>query len=126
MKQLNDVNVNFNRNLVNNAVSTVSNKRAVAQFISDFLQTNTLEIPFKEWEGSGLSALLGEACSNLIASVISEQIRGIIEKYITYIELQDITYVIDPDAQKYIFTLYYTFVGEMNIIEQDLVLSTTI
>lgn len=126
MKQLNDVNVNFNRNLVNNAVSTVSNKRAVAQFISDFLQTNTLEIPFKEWEGSGLSALLGEACSNLIASVIAEQIRGIIEKYITYIELQDITYVIDPDAQKYIFTLYYTFIGEMNIIEQDLVLSTTI
>ena len=95
MKQLNDINVGFNMNMVNRSIATVTNKRAVAQYINVLLETNTLEVPFKEWMGSGLSDLLGEACSNLNAAVIVEQIRVLIEKYIPYIELQDITYLID-------------------------------
>ena len=126
MKQLNDINIDFSRNLVNNSVSSVSNKRAVAQYIYDLLDTQTLEIPFKEWQGSGLSSLLGEACSNLTASVIIEQIRSLIEKYITYIEIQNITYLIDYDNQKYIITLYYNFVSSTEVIEQTLMLSSTI
>lgn len=126
MKQLNDINISLNKNLVNGSVSSVSNKRAISQYIYNMLDTNTIEIPFKEWQGSGLSALLGEACSNLTASVIVEQIRGLIEKHIPYIELQDITYVIDYDNQTYIIKLYYNFVSNTEIIEQTLTLSTTI
>lgn len=126
MAQLFDINTAFNRNLVNNSVATVSNKHAVAQIIYNLLDTQTLEIPFKEWEGSGLSALLGEACSNITASVIAEQIRGLIEKYIPYIELENITYLLDPDNQQYVFILYYSFVNQTEVIEQKLVLSTTI
>ena len=126
MAQLFDINTAFSRNLVNNSVSTVSNKHAVAQMIYNLLDTQTLEIPFKEWQGSGLSAMLGEACSNITASVISEQIRGLIEKYIPYIELENITYQLDPDNQRYVFILYYSFVNETEVIEQKLVLSTTI
>lgn len=126
MAQLYDINTAFNRNLVNNSVATVSNKHAVAQIIYNLLDTQTLEIPFKEWQGSGLSALLGEACSNITASVIAEQIRGLIEKYIPYIELENITYLLDPDNQQYVFILYYSFVNQTEVIEQKLVLSTTI
>ena len=126
MAQLFDINTSFSRNLVNNSVSTVSNKHAVAQMIYNLLDTQTLEIPFKEWQGSGLSAMLGEACSNITASVIAEQIRGLIEKYIPYIELENITYQLDPDNQRYVFILYYSFVNETDVIEQKLVLSTTI
>ena len=126
MKQLNDINISLTKNLVNGSVSSVTNKRAIAQYIIDMLDTNTLEIPFKEWQGSGLSALLGEACSNLTASVIIEQIRGLIEKYIPYIELQDITYKIDQEAQLYVIYLYYNIVSNTEIIEQTLTLSTTV
>ena len=126
MKQLNDINISFSKNLVNGSVASVTNKRAVAQYIYNLLDTKTLEIPFKEWQGSGLSALLGEACSNLTASVIVEQIRGLIEKYIPYIELQDISYVIDYDNQTYIIKIFYNFVSSTEVIEQTLTLSTVI
>lgn len=126
MAELFDINTSFSRNLVNNSVSRVSNRHAVAQFIYNLLDTQTLEIPFKEWQGSGLSGLLGEACSNITASVIVEQIKGLIEKYIPYIELRNITYLIDADNQRYVIMLYYSFVNQTDVIEQQLVLSTTI
>lgn len=126
MKSVKDINIGFSKNFVNGTVSSVSNKHAVAQIILDLLQTNTLEIPFKEWQGSGLSALLGEACSNMTAAAIVEQIRLLIQKNINYIEIDDITYRIDYDNQRYIFLLRYNFVSEANVIEQELTLSTTI
>ena len=126
MQNITDINLSFSRNLVNNSVSTVSDKRAVAQYIYNLLQTNTLEIPFKEWQGSGLSALLGEACSNFTASVIVEQVRVLLTKYIPYIELQDITYLLDPDNQSYVITIYYNFINKDELIEQTITLSTTI
>lgn len=126
MANVYDININFSRNKVNGTVSNLSNKRAVAQFIYNLLDTQTIELPYKEWQGSGLSGLLGEACSNITASVIAEQIRSLITKYIKYIELQDVTYIIDPDNQKYIFTIYYTFINDTEIIEQTLELSTTV
>ena len=126
MKALKDINVSFNKNLVNGAVSNVTNKHAIAQIILNLLDTKTLEIPFKEWQGSGLSALLGESCSNITASVIVEQVRYLIEKYIKYINLVDIKYSIDYDNQTYILTLYYSFINDLEVIEQNLTLSTTI
>lgn len=126
MKNVRDINVGLTKNLVNDTVSSVSNKHAVSQIILDLLQTNTMEIPFKEWEGSGLSALLGEACSNMVAAAIIEQIRLLIQKYIKYIEVNDITYRIDFDNQRYIFLLKYNFVSDVTIVEQELILTTTI
>ncbi len=126
MNTLTDINISFSRNLVNNAVSSVSGKRAVSQIISDLISTQTMEIPFKEWQGSALMSLLGEACSNLTASVIAEQIRTLIVKYVPYVEIQDIQYVLDPDNQRYLFTLYYNLVRSTEIIEQTLTLSVII
>jgi len=126
MKEIYDININFNQNYVNHSVSRVSNKHAISQFIVDLIRTNTQEVPFKEWEGSRLSKLLGEACSNLNASIIVEQIRILIEKYIPYVEIQDITYLLDPDGQNYIITLYYLILNTNEVIEQQLTISTTI
>lgn len=126
MKNILDINTGLQRNLITNAVASVSRRHTIAQYIYNILDTQTLEIPFKEWQGSGLSGLLGEACSNITASVISEQIRTLIEKYVKYVELQNITYYIDPDNQRYIFILYYTILNDPEIIEQTLELSTTI
>lgn len=126
MKNILDINTGLQRNLITNAVASVSRRHTIAQYIYNILDTQTLEIPFKEWQGSGLSGLLGEACSNITASVISEQIRTLIEKYVKYVELQNITYYIDPDNQRYIFILYYTILNDPEVIEQTLELSTTI
>lgn len=126
MADIFDINVSFSKNFVNNSVASVSDKRAVQQFVVDLLNTNTMEIPFKEWEGAGLSTLLGEACSNINASIIVEQIRLLLEKYNPYIEIQDIQYLLDPDNQRYVITLYYTLVNATDIIEQTLYLTTEI
>ena len=126
MQTVYDVNLNLNQNYVNHSVSSVSGKRAISQFIVDLIRTNTQEIPFKEWEGSRLSALLGEACSNLNASIIVEQIRILIEKYIPYVEIQDITYLIDYDNQRYIITLYYYILNTNEVIEQELSLNSSL
>ena len=126
MKNLLDIADGFHRNLINNSVASVSKKHAIAQYIYNILDTQTLEIPFKEWQGSGLSGLLGEACSNITASVISEQIQMLIEKYIPYVSLKNITYYIDTDRQKYIFILYYTIVNDPEVIEQTLELTSNV
>lgn len=126
MKELKDINMSFNRNLVNNSVSSLSTKRAVAQYIYNLLDTQTIELPYKEWQGSGLSSLLGEACSNITASIIVEQIKSLIIKNIPYIELQNISYRLDPDGQAYYITIYYSFVNDTEVIEQTLELYTTV
>lgn len=126
MKKLLDIQTGFRRNIITNSVSTVSEKRAIAQMISNLLSTETIEIPFKEWEGAGLQALLGEACSQLTANVIVEQIRFLLEKYMYYIELQDISYQIDYDNQTYVIILYYTIIGNPEIIEQTLYLEINV
>lgn len=126
MRTILDITTGLKRNLITNAVAHVSRRHTVAQYIYNLLDTQTLEIPFKEWQGSGLSGLLGEACSNINASIISEQIRTLITKYVHYVELQHIDYKLDPDNQKYIFILYYTIVNEPEVIEQTIEFSTTI
>lgn len=126
MKKLLDIQTGFRRNIITNGVSTVSEQRAIAQMISNLLNTETLEIPFKEWQGGGLQNLLGEACSQLTANVICEQIRFILEKYMYYIELQDVQYVIDYDKQTYIIILYYTITGNPEVIEQKLYLEINV
>lgn len=126
MANIYDINIGMNINGVNRSVSSLSNKRAITQFISNLIMTQTTEIPFKEWEGSRLMGLLGEACSNITASVIVEQIRALITKYVPYVELRDIKYLLDPDNQCYRITIYYSIVNDLSVIEQTLILSTTI
>lgn len=125
MRKIADIQTGFQRNIVNNTVSIVTDKHAVAQYIYNLLMTNTIEIPFKEWSGSGLNSLLGEACSNITASIILEQIRSLIEKYIPYIELQDMQYKIDYDNQTYRIIIYYNLVNETELITQELTLERT-
>lgn len=126
MANIYDINIGMNINSVNRSVTNVSNKRAITQMIANLIMTQTSEVPFKEWEGSRLMGLLGEACSSITASVIVEQIRALITKYVPYVELRDITYLIDPDNQNYRITLYYSMVNDLDVIEQTLNLSVTV
>ena len=126
MAKILDIQTGFRRNPLNNSVSVVSDKHAVAQFIFNLLDTSTIELPYKEFQGSGLSSLLGESCSNINASVIQEQIRTLIKTSVPYVELQDITYQIDYDNQKYIFILTYTLINSSEEIQQKLELVTNI
>ena len=84
MAEVVDINVSFALNPVNKTVSQVSGKRAIAQYISNLLSIQLMEIPFKEHIGSGLMGLLGEACSNITASLISEQINQLLTLYVPY------------------------------------------
>lgn len=117
-----DINTAFSRNRVSNTVVTVSQKDAVKQFIYNLIALGG-EIPFQEWKDSGLQSLLGESCNNVNGTVICEQVKQLIIKYVKYVELQEINFKIDPENQIYVIYLFYNIIGSPDKIEQELNLS---
>lgn len=118
-----DLNIKFNANAIDGSFTTVSDKYAIIQSVSNILKTNMTERPYKPDFGSGLLSVLGEPVSVINASIIVEQIKRILTIYEPRVEIIDITYKIDADHQSYQLTLVYNISNNTDIITQNINLS---
>lgn len=120
-----DLNIKFNANIVDGSFTTVSDRNAIKQSVSNLLKTNMGERPYKSDIGSGLLAILSEPMSVINSSIIVKQIKKMLSIYEPRIEVLDITSKLNPELQSYQLTLTYNIANNAEIITQDLMLSTT-
>ena len=76
-----DLSVVFKKHPVTDDLVTVKDKVAIAQSISNLLQTNTGERPFNPDLGSGIRELLFEQADWGTAAAISGRVRECLVKY---------------------------------------------
>ena len=90
-----DLSVVFKKHPVTDDLVTVKDKVAIAQSISNLLQTNNGERPFNPDLGSGIRELLFEQADWGTAAAISGRVRECLVKYEPRITVKKVT--ADPD-----------------------------
>ena len=90
-----DLSVVFKKHPVTDDLVTVKDKVAIAQSISNLLQTNNGDRPFKPDIGSGIRELLFEQADWGTAAAISGRVRECLVKYEPRINV--LTVNADPD-----------------------------
>ena len=90
-----DLSVVFKKHPVTDDLVTVKDKVAIAQSISNLLQTNSGDRPFKPDLGSGIRELLFEQADWGTAAAISGRVRECLVKYEPRINV--LTVNADPD-----------------------------
>ena len=90
-----DLSVVFKKHPVTDDLVTVKDKVAIAQSISNLLQTNNGERPFNPELGSGLREILFEQADWGTAAAISGRVRECLVKYEPRISVKKVT--ADPD-----------------------------
>tara|TARA_B100001564_G_C20560246_1_gene633406 strand:+ start:91 stop:483 length:393 start_codon:yes stop_codon:yes gene_type:complete len=90
-----DLSVVFKKHPVTDDLVTVKDKVAIAQSISNLLQTNNGDRPFKPDIGSGIRELLFEQADWGTAAAISGRVRECLVKYEPRINV--LTVKADPD-----------------------------
>lgn len=106
-----DLDLSFTANPVTGDVSKKFDVNAVKQSLNILMQTNFYERPFEPEKGANLRGYLFEPMSNLLAGLIQNTIKNIIQTYEPRAKIQNITVDANFDANSYDVTLEYFVVG---------------
>lgn len=106
-----DLDLAFTANPVSGDVSKKIDFNAVKQAIYILLQTNFYERPFAPDKGANLRGFLFEPMSNLVAGLIQNTIKNIIESYEPRAKIVSISVVANFDTNSYDVTLKYYVIG---------------
>jgi len=106
-----DLDLAFAPNQVTGDVSKKIDFNAVKQALYILMQTNFYERPFAPDKGANLRGFLFEPMSNLVAGLIQNTIKNIIESYEPRAKIVSITVVANFDTNSYDVTLNYYVIG---------------
>ena len=76
-----DLDLTFNKVPVTGDVAMRYNEQAVVASVRNLLLTTFFERPFQPTIGSNLNSLLFEPATNITASIISDEIKNVINNY---------------------------------------------
>lgn len=106
-----DLDLAFAPNQVTGDVSKKIDFNAVKQALYILMQTNFYERPFAPDKGANLRGFLFEPMSNLVAGLIQNTIKNIIESYEPRAKIVSISVVANFDTNSYAVTLNYYVIG---------------
>ena len=106
-----DLDLSFTPNPVTGDVSKKIDVNAVKQSLKILMQTNFYERPFEPEKGANLRGYLFEPMSNLLAGLIQNTIKNIIETYEPRAKIEAITVNANYDTNSYDIELEYFIVG---------------
>ena len=106
-----DLDLSFTPNPVTGDVSKKIDVNAVKQSLKILMQTNFYERPFEPEKGANLRGYLFEPMSNLLAGLIQNTIKNIIETYEPRAKIETITVNANYDTNSYDIELEYFIVG---------------
>lgn len=106
-----DLDLAFTPNPVTGDVSKKIDVNAVKQSLNILMQTNFYERPFEPEKGANLRGYLFEPISNLLAGLIQNTIKNIIETYEPRARIEAITVTANYDTNAYDVALEYYIVG---------------
>ena len=106
-----DLSVVFKKHPVTDDLVTVKDKIAIAQSISNLLQTNTGERPFNPDLGSGIRELLFEQADWGTAAAISGRVRECLVKYEPRIKVLSVNSDPDYNTNGFDVSIEYEILG---------------
>ena len=106
-----DLSVVFKKHPVTDDLVTVKDKVAIAQSISNLLQTNNGERPFNPDLGSGIRELLFEQADWGTAAAISGRVRECLVKYEPRIAVQSVDATPNNASNGYDVAITYEILG---------------
>jgi phage baseplate assembly protein W len=106
-----DLDLNFTANPVTGDVSKKLDVNAVKQSLNILMRTNFYERPFEPEKGANLRGYLFEPMSNILAGVIKNTIKNLIETYEPRAKIESLLVVANYDDNSYDITLRYFVVG---------------
>ena len=106
-----DLSVVFKKHPVTDDLVTVKDKVAIAQSISNLLQTNTGERPFNPDLGSGIRELLFEQADWGTAAAISGRVRECLVKYEPRIKVLKVNSDPDYNTNGFDVSIEYEILG---------------
>ena len=106
-----DLSVVFKKHPVTDDLITVKDKVAIAQSISNLLQTNTGERPFNPDLGSGIRELLFEQADWGTAAAISGRVRECLVKYEPRIKVLRVNSDPDYNTNGFDVSIEYEILG---------------
>ena len=106
-----DLSVVFKKHPVTDDLVTVKDKVAIAQSISNLLQTNTNERPFNPDLGSGIRELLFEQADWGTAAAVSGRIRECLVKYEPRIAVRSVDATPNNASNGYDVAISYEILG---------------
>lgn len=106
-----DLDLSFTANPVTGDVSKKLDVNAVKQSLNILMQTNFYERPFEPEKGANLRGYLFEPMSSLLAGLIQNTIKNIIETYEPRARIETITVIANFDTNSYDVTLRYFVIG---------------
>ena len=106
-----DLSVVFKKHPVTDDLVTVKDKVAIAQSISNLLQTNTNERPFNPELGCGVRELLFEPFTPMTKVFLERKIEEVLINYEPRVEVQNIAVDDDQDRNRLVVDIYFYVVG---------------
>ena len=106
-----DLDLSFTANPVTGDVAKKIDVNAVKQSLNILIQTNYYERPFAPEKGANLRGYLFEPLSNLVAGLVQNTIKNMIESYEPRAKIKTIIVVANYDTDTYEVQLTYFVVG---------------
>ena len=106
-----DLSVVFKKHPVTDDLVTVKDKTAIAQSISNILQTNRGDRPFKPRLGADIRSLLFEPCDFGTAGILSAKIKKCLGDYEPRINVTYCNASPDPENNGFEVEIEYEIVG---------------
>jgi len=106
-----DLSVTFKKHPVTDDLVTVKDKASIVQSITALLLTMKGERPFQPQLGCGIRNLLFEPLDYGSASIISSEIRNVLNRFEPRISVGTVTCIPDLISNGYEVELTYTIVG---------------
>jgi phage baseplate assembly protein W len=106
-----DLDLSFTANPVTGDVAKKIDVNAVKQSLNILMQTNYYERPFAPEKGANLRGYLFEPMSNLVAGLVQNTIKNMIESYEPRARIKILSVVANYDTSTYEVKLTYFVVG---------------
>ena len=106
-----DLDLSFTANPETGDVAKKLDVNAVKQSLNILMRTNFYERPFEPEKGANLRGYLFEPMSNILAGVIKNTIKNLIETYEPRAKIESLLVVANYDDNSYDITLRYFVVG---------------
>lgn len=117
-----DIDISFEKNLINGNIIQNDDINAVKARIRNILLLREGEVTYRDHIYSNVNDLLGENISYTTAAAMKGNIEYILNKYIPEITITNIQVGIDYDKQSYYIKIQYNIINNMNNIEQIITL----
>lgn len=117
-----DVSLDFRPHPLTGDLPMVLNENAIKQAVSNLIQFNPHDKPFKPTISSGISALLFEPMTQKTAIGLESRIRFVLTQYEPRVSVSSIDVIADPVRNGYEVVLVYSINNLMNPVEQKIFL----